>query len=391
MRTAVFQEVELGKVCTIQNGFAFDGARFSRSSGMPLIRIRDLKTNTPSERFDGDFETDYVVRAGDLLVGMDGEFRCYEWRGPEALLNQRVCRLIPDIAQLDKDYLRYAIGFPLQAIEQDTAFTTVKHLSSKDMLKFLIPLPSLEQQKRIAAILNEQMAAVERARAAAAEQASALLALQTQVVSEIFAKAWSFQRSELHALCFIRGGKRLPAGSDFSRERTPFAYLRVVDFRDGSIDLQGIKFLTKDVQQQIRQYIINRDDVYISIAGTIGLAGTIPDSLDGANLTENAARLVVRDRSVLGRDFLAVYLNTKQAQAGIKARTNQVGQPKLALERLGTLEVPMPPLSMQEQIARKVVEARQIVRAACASFDERRKALDVLPAALLRRAFSGGL
>jgi type I restriction enzyme S subunit len=92
--------VKLGEVCVIQNGFAFDSDRFQLTGGIPLIRIRDLKTNIPSINYDGYANQSYLVHVGDLLIGMDGEFRAYRWEGPDALLNQRVCRLFPDTNHL---------------------------------------------------------------------------------------------------------------------------------------------------------------------------------------------------------------------------------------------------------------------------------------------------
>ena len=112
----------------------------------------------------------------------------------------------------------------------------------------------------------------------------------------------------LGELCEVKGGKRLPAGADFTKETTTFPYIRVVDFKNGSIDIRNLKYLSQEVQVQISQYIINRTDVYISIAGTIGICGVIPDELDRANLTENAARLIIKDKTVLHRDYLFRFL-----------------------------------------------------------------------------------
>ena len=78
----------------VQNGYAFASSLFSASEGMPLIRIRDLKNGVNTKvNFTGEYSKDYIVQKGDFLIGMDGEFRCYEWAGGNALLNQRVCRL----------------------------------------------------------------------------------------------------------------------------------------------------------------------------------------------------------------------------------------------------------------------------------------------------------
>jgi type I restriction enzyme S subunit len=146
----------LGDVLEVQNGFAFSSKNFSPDAPIGLIRIRDLRNGHVTETgYRGQYDNDYVVNAGDLLIGMDGEFRCYEWKGKAALLNQRVCRLRNFQKQLEPRYLFFCINKYLEAIEADTGFTTVKHLSSKTISNIEIPLPPLAEQKRIVARLEQ--------------------------------------------------------------------------------------------------------------------------------------------------------------------------------------------------------------------------------------------
>ena len=136
-----WRTIKLGDVLEVQNGYAFDSKEFNPSKGMPLIRIRSLKAGTETEtRFSGDYDKKYVVKAGDLLIGMDGEFGCYEWKGSPALLNQRVCRLQGFDSQLVPSFVLYGVNSHLKAIEDVTGYATVKHLSSKQILGIEFPL-----------------------------------------------------------------------------------------------------------------------------------------------------------------------------------------------------------------------------------------------------------
>jgi type I restriction enzyme S subunit len=148
----------------------------------------------------------------------------------------------------------------------------------------------------------------------------------------------------------VRGGKRLPKGVAFADTVTPFPYLRIVDFHDGSIRNNELKYLTPETQNTINRYTISKNDIYISIAGTIGLVGTIPDELDGANLTENAAKLVIRD-AVVDKDFLVHYLASERGRVQIEALTTKTTQPKLALARIQQIVIPQPPIEEQRAIA----------------------------------------
>ena len=95
-----------------------------------------------------------MVNDGDMLIGMDGEFNIAHWKGGNAYLNQRVCRLIPT-DDVDPLYLFYYMPKALKSIEDKTPFVTVKHLSAKELNKIIVPLPTREEQHRIAASLRK--------------------------------------------------------------------------------------------------------------------------------------------------------------------------------------------------------------------------------------------
>lgn len=146
--------VPLGDVVTVQSGFAFRSDLFSDSDGLPLIRIRDVVSGTTKTRYTGPYNKAFLVRAGEIIVGMDGEFNCGKWRSEPALLNQRVCKITPCDKRLDRNYLFHALPSILKAIESATPFVTVKHLSTWTLLSARIPLPPIPEQRRIAAILD---------------------------------------------------------------------------------------------------------------------------------------------------------------------------------------------------------------------------------------------
>ena len=154
----------------------------------------------------------------------------------------------------------------------------------------------------------------------------------------------------LGELVTVKGGKRLPKGDKYAPNRTQHPYLRICDLTSGSIDETSLRYLTKETYSKISQYTISHDDIYISIAGTIGIAGIVPKHLCGANLTENAAKLVIKNQNKLDRSYLVYYLNTL-GQHEIKKQVKATSQPKLALFRIEKLKIPLPSLSQQRLIA----------------------------------------
>jgi type I restriction enzyme S subunit len=153
----------------------------------------------------------------------------------------------------------------------------------------------------------------------------------------------------LGKLVTVKGGKRLPKGDKYARSRTQHPYLRVGDFACGTISEKDLRYLTEETYSKISQYTISHNDVYISIAGSIGIAGIIPKHLCGANLTENAAKLVIKDKSKLDPSYLVYYLNTL-GQHEIKKQVKTTSQPKLALFRIEQVKIPLPSLSQQRRI-----------------------------------------
>ncbi|MDR2431691.1 MAG: restriction endonuclease subunit S [Candidatus Margulisbacteria bacterium] len=168
---------------------------------------------------------------------------------------------------------------------------------------------------------------------------------------------------ELGEICEIKGGKRIPRGKTFSGVVTEYPYIRVVDFMNGTINLSKVKYISGDVFARIRKYTISQEDVYMSIAGTIGVTGTVPRELDGKSLTENAAKLVIKNKAALDKNFLAYILQNTDSQEQIKSFAKGAGIPKLALARIARIKIPLPALEIQRKLAAAAAKEREIINA----------------------------
>lgn len=151
----------LKDVATLTNGYPFESERFSDATGIRLVRIRDLLQPDSEIFYNGPIPPSARISDGDLLVGMDGDFNAVIWSGGDAVLNQRLCRLRVKNDYLDPRFLSYVIPLPLQHINELTYATTVKHLSSIDLLNVQLPLPSLSDQETIADFLDAETARID--------------------------------------------------------------------------------------------------------------------------------------------------------------------------------------------------------------------------------------
>ena len=161
----------------------------------------------------------------------------------------------------------------------------------------------------------------------------------------------SWQWVKLGMITTVLGGKRIPAGRKLSQENTGHIYIRVSDMKDNTVSTDNLQYVPEDIFPSISRYIIKKEDVFITVAGTIGRVGKIPPELDGANLTENADRLVL---NIIDQDWLIKCLQSAVVQAQIADVTTKVGQPKLAILRIQNLLIPLPPLAEQYRIVEKL-------------------------------------
>ena len=163
----------------------------------------------------------------------------------------------------------------------------------------------------------------------------------------------------LGTIAAVLGGKRIPAGRKLTECNTGHVYIRVSDMTDGGVSTDRLLYVPEDIYPSISRYIINKADVFITVAGTIGRVGKIPDELDGANLTENADRLVLAG---VNQDWLIKVLQSGMIQEQIAQATTQVGQPKLAIARIERFLIPLPPLAEQHRIVQRIAELLPLVK-----------------------------
>lgn len=158
--------------------------------------------------------------------------------------------------------------------------------------------------------------------------------------------SWVWVR--LGEVCDIKGGKRLPVGCSFSEKKTNHIYIRVSDMKNNTISLDDLHYITDEVYEKIKNYIITTNDIYMTIVGaTIGKCGIIPEPLNNMNLTENAARIIP---FLIDKYYLLMCLNTDFCQSQFIEKTKQVGVQKMALARFSNSIIPLPPLAEQHRI-----------------------------------------
>ena len=199
---------------------------------------------------------------------------------------------------------------------------------------------------------------------------------------------WVWTR--LTNLCDVKGGKRIPKGEEFSNEKTKNVYLRVSDFNNYSVNQDKLKYISDDLAENLKNYKISTEDLYLSIAGTIGKIGIIPYELDKSFLTENAVKLT-NISNATNNKFLLNCFKTNFIQNLISDSITSSGQPKLAIFRIENFSIPLPPLEEQKRIVEKLDFLFEKTKRAKEIIEEVKVDIENRKISILDRAFKGTL
>jgi len=376
-------EVQLRDVATCRGGYGFpprEQGQGNRIGSVPFFKVSDmnLAPNSRTMLVANNYVDEPALKRLKVRL-FDRDTVIFPKIGAAIGTNKKRILTAPSLVdnnvmgiwstdrdRLTPDYLYFwLLSVDLRAWSAPGALPSI---TQHAVLESRALLPPIAEQKEVASVLR----AVQDAREATRQAVEATLALKQSLVRHLFTygtgsvlRAEEVRLAETAAgpipelwsvlsvgeICEVKGGKRLPKGHAFSSTRTEFPYIRVVDLKNGSVDTGDLRFLTPEDRDVLRRYTISSEDVYISIAGSIGIVGRVPEELDGACLTENAAKLVLKDKRTLLPSFLAAFLASPIGRRQIASFTATTTQPKLALGRIAQIRVAVPPLEEQERIA----------------------------------------
>ncbi|MBR6445390.1 MAG: restriction endonuclease subunit S [Prevotella sp.] len=218
-------------------------------------------------------------------------------------------------------------------------------MDKRALLDMTFPIPSIERQREIVEEyetlsrrirLNEQM--IQKLEATA--QALYRKMFVDNINKENLPAGW--RMGTLGEVADIKGGKRLPKGEELQTEKSSHPYIKVADMCNYKYVILNneIQYVNDDVQKQIHQYIVNTDDIILSIVGTIGNVNVIDESLNGANLTENCVKLV--NLRSISNNYLYSFLVSKEGKSIIEQSIVGGVQGKLPIYNIEKMELLIP-------------------------------------------------
>ena len=372
--------IALKDVCKINMGQSPNSSSYNDyGDGMPFFQgnadfgerypITRVWCNTPTK----------IAQAEDILISVRAPIGALNYAKEECCIGRGLAAITPDRNKVSQDFIYWALKGKKAELNDKGNGSTFKAISRKILEETMIPDINFEQQHKCAENLEKIYGIIQNRR-------KELLALD-DLIKARFVEL--FGDSKLNDKCWnsgivsdyydVKGGKRIPKGMGYADEVTSHPYLRATDMKNETILDDDIHYINEEVFEHIKRYIVKGGDIYLTNVGVnLGMAGVIPDKYNGANLTENAVKLMPKTKEIINGVFLAHYINSPGIQDYINARKMSVGVPKLAIFRIETLPLLIPPIELQNQFAAFVAEVDKSKVAVQKALDETQTLFDSL-------------
>ena len=371
----------LTQVCKIQYGFPFDSSKFSASNGVPVIRIRDVVRGYSETFTSEEFSEDFIVQNGDMLIGMDGEFNIGKWCGGNALLNQRVCRLLPT-EEIDSDYLFYFMPQVLKRIEDATPFATVKHLSAKQLNKIVVPLPTMEHQRRVANIFLT----IDELLSSRKQQLEQLDELVKSRFIELFGdtvlnpKEWPVCELSEH-INFLTSGSR--GWSQYFTDSGEY-FITIKNVKNCRITLDDVQYVVPPDNAEAKRTRVQEGDLLISITADLGRTGVVTKEIaDYGGYINQHLTCIRLNQDAVRPLYVAYYMESEAGKSQFQAKNQSAVKAGLNFNSINSLRLMVPPIEMQDRFISFVEQSDKLKFEVKQGLEE----LETLKKALMQQYF----
>ncbi len=364
-------QCKLIDICNIQYGYAFDSKKFTdNSNNIALIRIRDVKAGKSYTYYSGDYDNTYIVNTGDILIGMDGEFNIAKWKSKPALLNQRVCKLIPS-EKINSDYLLYYLSVELKKIETKTAFVTVKHLSAKELNSLKLEVPNLQMQEKIAQRLIYVQKLIELGQKQIDSYNILIKSRFVEMFGNPFINPMRWKKMRLGDVCDVRDGTHdSPRYYDIG-----YPLLTSKNVTSGIIDLNDCNYISESDYFKINERSkVDIGDIIMPMIGTVGKPVIV--NVEPNFAIKNVALIKFNNTSIVDNIYVKVFLESEYFDKSVLSKIRGGTQKFIALGDIRKLEILLPTIDKQQefrdfvyQVDKLKVEEQQRLEKAQMLFD----------------------
>jgi len=263
--------------------------------------------------------------------------------------------------------------------------TNRQRITEDRFLAFPMPLPPLDEQRRIAAILGHADKLRSYRRLVLSKFDELSRALFHDMFGDPLSNSQSLPTKRLQdwispkrpiTYGILKPGPEIDDG---------IPYIRVADMKNGGIDVNTVRKTTREISDQYKRSLVQAGDLLMSIRGHVGRFAFIPDALDGANITQDSARLAIDEQA--SAVYVRACMEMPSIQHWMARRTKGAAVQGINLGDLREAPIPSPPMEKQMQFAAALAEVRRIASVS----DEQLQLADSAFVSLQSSAFRGEL
>lgn len=393
--------IELGKLTSMKSGYPFDSKRFAKNASVnsrPLIRIRDVIKGETETYTDQECPEEYIIKRGDILIGMDGDFNVGKWQSEDALLNQRVCCIQSCSSLYLDEFLFYYLPEPLKKINDATPSVTVKHLSTKTLAITPVPVPPLAEQQRIVDRIEILFAKLDEAKQKAQDALDSFETRKAAILHKAFTgeltAQWrkehdvgmeSWKQETLESVCHsIFDGDHMPPPK--SEQGIPF--LVISNVNTGHLSFKNTRFVPKSYYEALSDTRKPRyGDVLYTLVGSYGIPVIVDSEIPFCFQRHMA---LLKPKAVNSYYLWYILQSRKMFEKATQIATG-TAQMTVPIKGLRKLQFNCAPVNEQTEIVRildnLLVKEQQAKEAAEKVLEQ----IDLIKKSILARAFRGEL
>lgn len=378
-------KAKLGDVADFINGLAFAPSDWA-DIGKKIIRIQNLTDDSkPYNLTNRQVDSKYIVNPGDLLVSWSATLGVFQWNDNDsAVLNQHIFRVLPNEKKVVKPFLKHALIQSVATMDKHTHGATMKHINRKEFLETPLFLPPLDEQRRIAAILDKADA-IRRKR-----QES--IRLTEEFLRSTFLEMFGDPVTNPKGVKVVQLSEITTKITDGVHQKPNYTdsgvpFISVKDITTGALKFDNCKFVSiEDHNKFTKRCKAERNDIlYTKVGATYGRPALVDTDLEFSLYV--SVCLIKPNKNLVDPYYLNAVLGTSAVKNQADKRIKGIGVPDLHLDQIQKFLIPLPSLAEQQEFAQRVATIDK-TRSKLLS-DEAE--LDDLFNSLTHRAFRGEL
>jgi type I restriction enzyme S subunit len=379
----------IGNVCTVIAGQSPEGQFYNdQSIGLPFFQgKKDFQEKHIGEARVWTSKSTKEAQAGDILMSVRAPV------GPINFATQHCCigrglAAIRAGKECDVDYLYYVLLSKESEISGNEG-AVFASINKSEIQKIEIPLPPLEEQLQIVAVLDKAFAGIATATANAQKNLTNARALFESYTSEAFEQIneTAITRPSLEALTDDKSGITYGVVKPGDIGSIPF--VRGGDLIGGEVRLHKLRTITSAVSEQYSRTLLRGGELLMCLVGVPGQCAIAPNELAGANIARQVG--LIRLKPEVNAEYVKDYLQSPVGQTALGTFTGGSVQQVINLGDLRQVEVPLPERSKQDEMVKRIAVAKSLSSDLARKFDKKLTALSELKQSLLQKAFAGEL